>query len=213
MCWFVASTGVMELLLNKLHNIHEPLPGGPFDLSESFIRWQPGYHDPKNPSRHFIEEIVQMFNHGEAVHNKDWPFNAYKEDGSTNMDVWNRHPDFANLPRISVPKVKTELLFHRGRNRYSTRVLKPSDLEVVKETLFKRKSPIIFNYNDDYFWHVAIIVGYDEDLKGDCYQIEADECNPRGAFWVRDSNGKRFEARAYNWFLIKANAASVVELK
>lgn len=211
-CWFMASTGAMELLLNKKDKIQNPKVGGKNDLSESFLIWQDDYSDRQTHPKHFIEEVVTRFNYGEAVHNSFWPFHAYNTDGTDNMTVWNKHPRFADLPRMKVPMVKTKLLFARGR-KYATYVLLPEDVQEVKETLVKTQSPVIINYNEDGYWHVILIVGYDDGLKGECYEIEAEECNQKGSFYVRDSNGKRYEARAYNWFLYKANAAAAIELR
>lgn len=212
-CWFMASTGAMELLLNKVNNVKNPPTLGPYDLAESFLIWQKRFHDTQYPPQHFIQELVKDFNFKEAIHAKDWPFNALTSDGRTNMGVWEKHPEFVTLPRIKVPELKSELLFSKGRKRYSTNVLDESDLEVLRETLAKRKSPIIVNVNDEDYWHVVLIVGYDDNATGSCYQIEESECNKKGAFYVRDSNGTRYEARAYNWFLIRGNAAAVVELR
>ncbi len=211
-CWFMASTGAMELLLNKRDQIKNPIPFGRYDLAESFLIWQNNFRDRENPPQHFIEEVVKRFNYGEAIHQSAWPFHAYNSDGTTNDDVWNIHPNFKTLPRLQVPQVKTQLLFSRGR-KYDTYVLKQEDVQKVKEALVRTASPIIINYNDDGYWHVILIVGYDDTLKGDCYELDEDECNELGSFYVRDSNGKRIEARAYNWFLIKANAAATVGLK
>lgn len=211
-CLFMASTGAMELLLNKRDKIKNPKAGGANDLTESFLIWQSNYVDRKNPSHHFIEEVVKKFNYGEAIHHKDWPYKAYNSDGTDNMTVWNRHPLFDELERMKVPAVKTELLFSRGK-KWATNVLVPGDIQDIKKALVKHRSPVIVNYNDDGYWHVILIVGYDDRIKGQCYQIENEECNKRGAFFVRDSNGKKFEARAYNWFLNNGNAAAVVKLK
>jgi hypothetical protein len=210
-CWFMASTGAMELLLNKLHNIRAPKKGGPYDLSESFLIWQKDYYDRSNPSEHFIEEVVKKFNYGEAVLDKYWHFEAFNPDGSDNMGVWDIHPNFDDLTRIKVPKVKTELLFARGR-RYATNVLRQKDIDLMKKTLRLKRAPLIVNYNDDDYWHVVLIVGYDDNRQGNCYQIEKEDCK-KGLFYVRDSNGHRFEPRAYDWFLQNGNAAAVIELK
>ena len=212
-CWFVASTGAMELLLNKKDGLINQKAGSVNDLAESFLIFQKKYHDPKNPVRSFIEDAVIDFNWGEAVHHKDWPFVAFNSDGTTNKSVWNKHPDFENLPRMKVPPVETVFLFSYGRKRWATGVLDENDIQKVKEALVKYQSPVIVNYNDDYYWHVILIVGYDDKLKGDCYQIEDKNCNSEGSFYVRDSNGKIFESRAYNWFLENGNAASVVKFK
>lgn len=211
-CWFMASTGALELLLNKRDKISFPKKGGKNDLAESFLIWQKDYWDHETRTQHFIEEVVIRFNHGEAIQNKYWPFKAFNSDGTDNLAVWNKHPDFNILPRIRVPKLKTTFLFARGK-KYATYVLRPEDVTQVKAALIKHRSPVIINYNDDGFWHVVLIVGYDDRKKGECYELETDECGKTGAFYVRDSNGKTFEARDYNWFLYRANAAAVVELK
>jgi C1A family cysteine protease len=211
-CWFVASTGAMELLMNKKDKIKNPKFNGKNDLSESFTIYADDYVDPDSRGQSWIESIVQRFNNGVAVQNKVWPFVAYNSDGTDSQEAWWKRPDFDTLPRVKVPKVKTELLFSKG-NRWATDVLEAADVELVKETLFKRKSPVIINYNDDGYWHVVLIVGYDDRKKGDCYELEKEDCNKRGSFYVRDSDGKKYEARATNWFLKMASAAAVVELK
>jgi C1A family cysteine protease len=211
-CWFMASTGALELLLNRRDKIKNPKVGGKNDLSESFLIWQKDFWDAETHAEHFIEEVVIRFNYGDAVHNSAWPYNAYNPDGTDSMEVWNKHPDFATLPRIKVPQVKTTLLFARGK-KYATYVLLPEDVLAVKASLVKSQSPVIINYNEDGYWHVILIVGYDDRKKGECYEIEEQECAKKGVFYVRDSNGKRIEARDYNWFLYKANAAAVVEFR
>jgi C1A family cysteine protease len=49
-CWFVASTGAMELLLNKKDGLINQKAGSVNDLAESFLIYQKNYHDPKNLS-------------------------------------------------------------------------------------------------------------------------------------------------------------------
>lgn len=210
-CLFMASTGAMELLLNRKYDIRRPRRNGPFDLSESFLIHQYNYSDRKDPQEHFIEGAIAKFNHGEAVLNRDWP-TPLNSSGVAEMEVWNLHPNFRSLPRIEVPKIKSELLFARGR-KWATEVLRPEDIETVKRALVERRAPVIINYNDDGYWHVVLIVGYSDRAKGVCYELEKEECNKRGAFAVRDSDGKKYEFRAYNWFLKYGNAAAVVELK
>lgn len=210
-CWFVASTGAMELLLNKKYKVRAPKANGKYDLSESFLIWQKDFYDAENPAMHFIEDVVKRFNHGEAILNKVWPFKAYYEDGTDSYEGWNKHPNFYELPRIKVPQIKTELLFSRGK-RHSMDVLDEADLELMKVKLSQTKSPLIVNYNDDSYWHVVLIVGYDDNRQGDCYEIEKADCK-KGSFYVRDSNGKRWDRRSYSWFLQKGNAASVIQFK
>jgi C1A family cysteine protease len=211
-CWFVASTGAMELLMNKKDNIRNPKVNGKNDLSESFTIYAEDFVDQSTRNQSWLETIVLRFNNGEAVRNSVWPFVAYNEDGTDSQRAWWKHPDFLTLPRVKTPQVKTELLFSYG-NRWATEVLEEKDLELMKETMSKRGAPLIVNYNDDGYWHVVLIVGYDDRKKGTCYELEKEECKGKGAFYVRDSDGKKYEARDYSWFLQKGSAAAVVELK
>lgn len=206
-CLFMASTGAVELLANKFHGIKNPKPMGKFDLAESFTMFANGPED-----KTFFENPSLRYSNGVAVHHKDWPFEAW-DNNSINNDVWSKHPNFAKLPRIKVPGVETVKLFMYG-NKWSTYVLDESHIEMIKEALVKYRSPILVNYNDQGFWHVILIVGYDDNLTGQCYDTEPSECNADiGSFYIRDSFGIRMEIRDYDWFRAKGNAAFVVKLK
>lgn len=216
-CLFVASTGALELLLNKRDNIRLPITNGVHDLSESFLIFQNNYSDRRYPAQHFIQSTVMKFNHGKAIHNTVWPFVALNSDGTTNYTVWNRHPQYYTLPSVKVPSVKTSLLFNRGR-KWARYVLNPADVVTVKNALVKSQAPVIINYVDEGYWHVVLIVGYDDEAEGECYEVDRPEdCNRKGVFFVRDSFGiayeERYDARAYSWFLANANAAAQVELQ
>jgi C1A family cysteine protease len=211
-CWFQASTGAMELLLNKKYNIKNPKKNGRFDLSEIFTINQDLY--PESEFKIELEEVVQKFNHGYAILNKDLPFKAWisKKDEIVNTDVWVWHDEYDQLPTLKVPQVETKFLFSEGDGKWSTDVLEKKHLEQMKKALVKYQSPLIVNYNDDDFWHVVMIVGFDDNKKGECYELEKRKCM-KGVFYVRDSFGLGVEARSYEWFLKKGNTAFVVKLK
>lgn len=207
-CLFVASTGAIELIANKAAGIKNPEPFGTYDLAESFT-----INAPTTVSKSFIETPVLKYNRGQAVHISHWPFEAW--NGTyVNQSVWSQHPNFSKLPRITVPKVETIKLFQFG-DRWSTYVLNDTHVEMIKEALWKHKSPVIVNYNDEYYWHVILIVGYDDNLPGECYDTDPKECEGDiGSFYIRDSFGVKVEVRDYDWFRVKGNAAAVVkELK
>jgi hypothetical protein len=204
-CLFIASTGAIELIANKAAGIKNPAPFGPYDLAESFT-----INSPTTISKSFIETPVLKYNRGQAVHISHWPFEAW--NGTyVNKSVWSQHPNFSKLPRITVPKVETIKLFQFG-NRWSTNVLNDTHVEMIKEALWKHKSPVIVNYNDEYYWHVILIVGYDDNLPGECYDTDPKECEGDiGSFYIRDSFGVKVELRDYDWFRVKGNAAAVVK--
>lgn len=208
-CLFVASTGAMELLANKKERIKNPEPYGKYDLAESFLITAPKL---ETAGKYMWEVPVLKFNGGYGIHVNDWPFEAWTRDGYSNMSVWN-HRDIRNLPKVELPKVETIPLFVKG-NKWSTRILTDGDLRSIKEALVKHKSPILVNYNDDGYWHVVLIVGFDDDLPGTCYQISSEDCGKQeGSFFVRDSFGRRVELRDYEWFKTRGNAAFVVKEK
>jgi hypothetical protein len=206
-CLFIASTGAMELLANKHHGITNPMPYGPFDLAESFV-----INAPHWGGTSFFERPVLRFNHGEGVHISHWPFEAWRGD-QVNHSVWRRHPDFHRLPRVTLPPVETVKLFQYG-NRWSTKVIGHKEIEQIKQALWRYQSPILVNYNDEGYWHVVLIVGYDDNLPGHCYDTDPKECAADiGSFYVRDSFGIKVEVRDYDWFRVKGNAAFVVKLQ
>jgi hypothetical protein len=204
-CLFVASTGAMELIANKKHNIRNPKPYGTFDLAESYIIKAKPY---VTSGKYFWEIPVLKFNRGYGIHINDWPFEAWVQ-GNRNQSVWNS-VDWENMNKVSLPKVETIPLFVKG-NRWSTGVLEGEHISMMKRSLWKYKSPLLVNYNDNGYWHVVLIVGYDDNLPGDCYQTELKDCEESsGSFYVRDSFGLAVEVRDYDWFRIKGNAAFVV---
>lgn len=204
-CLFVGSTGTMEILYNKHLGL---VDRNKIDLAEQYIMW---VYD--NDGYSWLDSVVLGFNNTKkAIFNKDLPFFAWNNDGSIH-DVWSYPRGFSGLPTVEIPfNVKSVRLFHKGRNRWATYVLTQKDVEIVKENLVKYESPILINYNDEGFWHVINIVGYDDSVEGDCYDYTpANECaKNKGSFIVRDHFGIAIEYRDTDWFRVKANAAYVI---
>jgi hypothetical protein len=199
-CLFMGSTGSLEILLNQRDGLTDQRPGDINDLSETFLIHQKAWNS-RLPT---IESAFMKFNWGETMHASVLPFDA--------ETVWTKPPGFGVLERIEVPKVKTIRLFNSG-GQWDTNVLKISDLEKVKQAMWKHRSPILINYNENRFWHVINIVGYDDELEGPCHEITEAECAvTKGSFYVRDHFGEGVEVRDADWFRVKGNAAIVVML-
>lgn len=204
-CLYVASTGAMEIIANKKEGIKNPEAFSKFDLSETYL-----IHAPEANVRNksFWEWPVLKFNTGFGIHINDWPFAPW--NGSQEGTVWN-YRKWNDLPKVTLPKVETIPLFIIGE-MWSTNVLKPKHVQMIKEALWKHKAPVLVNYHDDNFsWHVILIVGYDDDMPGNCHEISDQECGKVGSFYVRDSFGVPVGLRDYNWFRIKGNAAFVIK--
>lgn len=207
-CLFMATTGAVELLLNKQYNITYPRSGDINDISERFtlnnkVRYSGTWH----------QTAVPRFNQGWAIHINDLEFEAWNTDGSVNRRVWSKPRDWNKLPRMNIKEQFTsKKLFVRGRNRYSQYVIKKGDIEKIKNTLVETESPVLINYNHNHWWHAVLIVGYDDKAKGECLHTPEVECSGKGAFWVRDSLGKETHLRDYDWFRVNGNAAFSVTL-
>lgn len=200
-CLFVASTGAMELIANKKNGIKNPTPYGKFDLSESFLIHSTDYI---TAGKYYWEMPVLRFNRGYGIHITDWPYEAW--DGTSESNMPWAYRNSTDLPKVVLPKVETEPVFVVG-NKWSTHVLNAQNIEQIKDALWKHKAPVLVNYNDDGYWHVVLIVGYDDNIPGACYDVTKEECGGNGAFYVRDSFGIPVELRDYDWFRIQGNTA------
>lgn len=209
-CLYVATTGAVELLLNKKYDVRNPVVGGRFDISERFaLSMREAYSYTT-----WHTYVLPRFNFGWFIHVNDLPFNAYNSEGENNPTVWQIPKDFYHLPRRPLTeKFEFQKLFIRG-DRYDRYVLHDEDIATVKKALVETQSPVLINYNDEGWWHAVLIVGYDDTVKGDCYTIDEIECEGIGAFIVRDSDpiGMKSPVRNYNWLRVNGNAALIVKL-
>ncbi len=207
-CLFMAATGAMEILLSKKYGIRNPQPLGPTDLSERYAISE----SASSRSKSWFEDAFLKFDSGEAILARDLPFESFSETGEINYNVWNLPDAFNSAPRIKLPKVDTVYLF--SFDKFSKGVLDESYVQQVKEALVKYKSPILTVGNDTDYWHVTVITGYDDNLVGDCYELDSKACaGKRGAFYVRDSFGNRLDTRSYEWFIRRQNSAAVATLQ
>ena len=209
-CLYMATTGAMEILLNQKLGLKNAKVNGATDLSETYA-----IHADENEDedKTWFENAFLNFNSGEAALAKDMPFDAYTEDGDENDAVWSAPENFYLAPRISLPKVDTVFLFSAG-SEFDRGVLNESHVEMVKRALVQYRSPILALGNDDDYWHLVVITGYDDDATdGLCYELPASVCaNQKGAFYVRDSFGRGVEKRSYQWFIRRENSAAVAKL-
>ena len=208
-CAFMAATGAMEILIAKKNGAKFPQPEGPFDISERYTISAP----ESSRSKSWFENYFLKFDSGEAVLQKDMPYEFYLSNGDMNYGVWNFPSNFHTAPRIQLPKIDTVFLFSAG-GKYSRNVLNPSHIDIVKKALDQYRSPIIAVGNDEEYWHVVVITGYDDEATdGDCYELAPSACaGKRGAFYVRDSFGLGLEKRSYEWFLRRQSGAAVARL-
>ena len=207
-CLFMAATGAMEILLSKKMGIKSPAVFSEVDLSERYTISEV----PSARSKTWFENAFLKFDSGKAILAKDLPFESFDEAGNINYSVWNIPNAFKTAPRIQLPAVDTVHLF--SFDKYARGVLNESHARQVKAALVQYESPVIVVGNDEDYWHVVVITGYDDDAVGECYELDSKVCiGKKGAFYVRDSFGTRLETRSYEWFIRRLNSAAVAKLR
>ena len=208
-CLFMGATGAMEILLNKKLKNKHPRVNGDTDISERYTISE----KPSERSKTWFEDAFLKFDSGVAVLTRDMPFESFNEKGDINESVWEEPENFKTAHRITLPKVDTVFLFTEGADRFARGVLNQSHVQKVKEALVKYQSPVLAVGNDEDFWHVTVITGFDDRLQGACHELDSKVCEgKKGAFYVRDSFGNGLEARSYEWFIRRENSAAVAKL-
>ncbi|WP_218110016.1 hypothetical protein [Oligoflexus tunisiensis] len=230
-CNLMAATGALEILLNQWKDAEgktvDTSNDGASDLSEPYtintaIGY--GYGDTLAP--------IMAFNHNGngAVLSKDFPFvNSY--DGYDAQINWNRPtPD---VYRVAVPTIKGTSFFGgttlNDNTKWAVTVMDEAQVETVKSELRKNR-PVLVTYNHSDFWHVVVVVGYDDELSENCQMVRSyynkakalygakvkaavdrdGGCREKGVFYVRDSLGPgarspKYSVRSYDWLKYLGN--------
>ncbi|HYX38362.1 MAG TPA: hypothetical protein VE954_35110 [Oligoflexus sp.] len=231
-CNLMAATGAMEVLLNQWkdktgHTVDTAIDGSS-DLSEPYtinISSAYGYGLTLTP--------ILAFNaiDNKAVLSRDFPFvNSF--DGEDALTNWDREtPDVST---VLVPKVKTEVLYGEttlnDSSKWDLALMNERHIEIVKGELRKNR-PVLVTYNHNDFWHVVVVVGYDDELSENCQMVrnyynnpnaryaekfkaafdrDGKKCRASGVFYVRDSLGPqarapKYSVRSYDWLKYLGN--------
>ncbi|MBF0362030.1 MAG: hypothetical protein HQK49_13525 [Oligoflexia bacterium] len=160
-CLYMASTGAVEIAVNKFYNLKNPEIDGPYDLAEVYAL----RGDLVVSSKSWYENPTLVFNSG-SVLSRDFPYNP--------ETFWNDYPPTNHL--IDLPPIDTLTLFKsvgiQEHSRLSFGVLNENHILQIKNYLVQYRSPLVVIYRDAGFepqyghwdtWHTVVIVGYDDN--------------------------------------------------
>lgn len=209
-CAYMAATGSMEILLNQKDKISKLDYSGKNNLSEAFLMNIGGGGVP-----YFHTDAVYTFNvHGAGLPDSKLPFVL---SGKSAQKNWKRKiPSDWKSNATDTPQVDRTVLFYDpprdANSKWNVALLDDSMVERIKYVLRMTNSPVLVVYNHNGYWHVSIVVGYDDShAHGECPMVHAGikalkkqkksklvqriqahmkklgGCSKKGAFFVRDS--------------------------
>ncbi|MBF0313654.1 MAG: hypothetical protein HQK52_09570 [Oligoflexia bacterium] len=184
-CLYMASTGAMEILLNKHRASTTRSYDGVSDLSERFLM---SLEVPGGYLGDWRTDTILSFNYrGKALLNRDYRYTKgwYKGDETTGNVTrasakergakygtyynWVNDYDFRrnreiDSKLISVPKIARDLIFvDPAHDQWNVGVMDSSVIEKIKSSLRRKNAPVLIIYNHYAYWHAVLIVGYDDE--------------------------------------------------
>ncbi len=209
-CLYMATTGNIEWWLNYLYPNIQRNMDGPHDLSERYTMNVAGMDEDDSPVKNWRTDTIYLFNTFSAVLNSDYPYTKgwFKDNEKDERIIakpqekdasfgtgfnWINEIETYKPEKIDLPKFEREIIFaDADKNQWNTGVT-PSDIvDKVKEALVKNNAPVLIVYNHYGYWHVHMIVGFDdnEDSKGCSFTKET-------APYLKDQ-AKKFLSKAEN---------------
>ncbi len=225
-CLYMASTGALEVLLNKDPRTRDLKSEGRSDISERFLMNISARADSKS----WLTDAILEFNQFGAVRNNDYRYTKgwLKESGgasvpssrgsegaiySTRYNWLDDLNSTVEAKAIDVPTIRRNIIYQDpSANQWNTGIMRPSDIDKIKNHLRTKKTPVIFVYNHYGYWHAVAIVGFDDSKShGECpfaksyiqqmrnsprqleyiQKVESsmaqNGCSTKGVFYVRDS--------------------------
>jgi hypothetical protein len=186
-CHFMALAGNAEFWLAKLNPELSWQPNGLLDLSERYLMNMNEHPEFKEGVENWKTDTIFVLNNiGKGVLNRDYPFTMgwYKknenyvaalpnEEGAAYGTPFNWIDETEKLSDgfIELPKFSRDILFADPESNQWNVMVAPEDIvETVKNALVKNQAPVTVMYNNIGYWHVVMIVGFDDDVFNDnCY--------------------------------------------
>jgi diadenosine tetraphosphate (Ap4A) HIT family hydrolase len=179
-CLYMAITGNIEWWLNYLQPNENKIMDGPHDLSERYLMNMAGMEEEESPAENWRTDTVYLFNWFGSVLNSDYPYTkgwfkeekdqmviAKPEEKGSSFGTgynWINEIETFKLEKVDLPKFEREIIFEdEDKNQWNVGVTPSNIIEIVKEALRVNKAPVLITYNHYGYWHVHMIVGFDDN--------------------------------------------------
>jgi len=181
-CLYMATTGNIEWWMAKLNPKTNRMMNGPLDISERFLMNIAGKKEYTQEIKNWRTDSVYLANHPQGLilnqvypYTKGWykrvdgkkvPAEAY-EDGADYGTIYNwinEIPQFKGGAFIKTPYFQRNIIYaDPENNQWNVGVTPDNIVETVKKKLTENKAPVLVMYNHYGYWHVHMIVGFDDE--------------------------------------------------
>lgn len=216
-CANMSTVGVMEVLLNQRDAVKKLDYAGDNNLSEPyFIVVQ---NKVKGVPYYFTDLPFFFNNAGGGLPDRLMPFKVNAK-GSAKGNWSAKLPGDWKSKLVKTPKVERTVLFYdpprNSLSKWNVGLMGEDVVERIKFELRTKNAPVFVVYNHYKYWHVSVVVGYDDNEKhAECpmvnktlkfYEKDKDQsksgpyakkirahmkkkggCSTKGYFYVRDS--------------------------
>jgi len=185
-CLYMATTGNIEWWLAKLNPETTRMMNGPLDISERYLMNIAGLKEYTEEIKNWRTDSVYLANNPEGLlKNQIYPYTkgwfkrvdgkkvaaeAY-EDGAEYGTIYNwinEIPKFKGPSFIKVPNFQRDIIYaDPENNQWNVGVAPDNIVESVKKSLIENKAPVLIMYNHYGYWHVHMIVGFDDEADTD----------------------------------------------
>jgi hypothetical protein len=205
-CLYMATTGIVEMSLARLHPNVSRLPDGPLDLSERWLMNKGAESGASAVVDNFLTDTIYLFNtSSRTVRNSAYRFTKGWYYQQADGDIV-RAPDFSDDAEygtginwlderdqiaggaVTLPKFGRTVLYKDPTgNKWAVGGMPRDIVSRVKTALRTKKAPVLVVYNHFGYWHAVYIAGYDDEADSDdcrfvreTYKYFAERADTRG---------------------------------
>ncbi len=193
-CLFMATTGAMELLINRHLDPADIAYDGDTDLSERYLM-NASDHVGAGEMAYVMTDLAYTYDVlGGALLSRDYPFTAgylcatatgYElcppwDDGAFLTCYYNwldELPPGWEQALVETPDVERTILFLDpqldSNSVWDVGLMDWDVVDRIKHELDTKNAPVVVIYNHYLYWHSNVIVGYDDDVESGCPMVES----------------------------------------
>jgi len=193
-CLYMAITGIAEWWLARLNPTASRAADGPLDLSERYIMNVAGMEEGDAPLANWRTDSIYLFNQNQNQSllnstyrfTKGWFLGDSYSDHLTAAKSTTPGAEYGTLFNwidqrpaqptgvVKLPNFERDVLFADAEGNQWNVGVAPSDIvQKVKDTLRKKKAPVLVVYNQNSYWHAVYVIGFNDQIdNGNCAYTE-----------------------------------------
>ena len=187
-CLYMATTGIAEWWMAKLHPHVSRASGGPLDFSERYLMNIGAGPQGEASLKNWLTDSMLIFNKNgsKGSLNRDYPYtkgwhiegNEFNEPATADTPNavygtgvnWISELENLNPPTVEMPIFKREIIFAApSKNPWSVGEAPRGIWKRGRQALITQKAPVLVIYNHHMVWHTVVIVGFHDTMaNGNC---------------------------------------------